>query len=114
METVTSIVVLAAGVLLRLAIPILGTAVLIYLLRNLDEHWQAEAKLTPVSIRKVECWKIQGCPPEEQEHCAAASSPLPCWQVFRQPNGYLQEECMSCKVFIDAPIPALTLEPRRM
>ena len=114
METLTAILVLAAGVLLRLAIPIAGTAALIYFLRKLDEHWQAEAELPPVPVQKVECWKIQGCSPAERKNCAAASSPLPCWQVFRQPNGYLREECIKCKVFIDAPIPALTIEPRRM
>lgn len=114
METITSILVLAAGVLLRLAIPIIGTAVLIYFLRKLDEHWQAEAKLTPVPVEKVECWDIKGCSPAQQKNCSAASSSLPCWQVFRQPNGYLREDCISCKVFIDAPTPALTMEPRRM
>jgi hypothetical protein len=29
-------------------------------------------------------------------------------------NGYLAEECISCKVFIEAPVPALKIEPRRM
>ena len=114
MDTLITILVLAVGVLLRLAIPIVGTAVMIYFLRKLDEHWQAEAELPPMLAQKVECWRIKGCPPAERKNCVAASSPMPCWQVFRQPNGYLREECISCKVFIDAPIPALTIEPRRM
>jgi len=114
METVITILALIAGVLLRLAIPILGTAVLIYFLRRLDERWQTEVQPQPVSVQKLECWKVKGCSPAQQKNCIAASSPLPCWQVFRQPNGYLQEECISCKVFIDAPIPALKTEPRRM
>lgn len=114
METITAILILAGGVLLRLAIPIIGTAVLIYFLRKLDEHWQAEAELTPVPVQKLECWKIKGCSPAERKNCAAASSQLPCWQVFRQPNGYLREACITCKVFIDAPAPALTIEPRRI
>jgi hypothetical protein len=114
MDTITSFLVLLAGVFLRLAIPIVGTAILIYFLRRLDEHWQAEAVLQPVSIQKVDCWKVKGCSPDDRKNCSAASSSLPCWQVFRRPNGYLQEGCMSCKVFIDAPSAVLKIEPRRI
>jgi hypothetical protein len=114
METFTSLLAILVGLLVRLAIPIAGTVVLIYLLRKLDEHWQAEATLPPTPALKTQCWKIKGCSPAQRKNCAAASSVLPCWQVFRQPNGYLQEECISCKVFVDAPVPALQIEPRRM
>jgi hypothetical protein len=114
METITSFLAILAGVLLRLAIPIVGTSFLIYFLRKLDARWQVEAELRPIPIDKPECWKIKGCLPEEIKNCAASTSSLPCWQVYRLPNGYLREECLSCKVFIDAPIPALRTEPRRM
>lgn len=114
MEAFPSFLAILLGLILRLAIPIAGTCILIYFLRKLDAHWQAEAQLTPPSTQSVECWKIQGCSPAQQKNCAAASSPLPCWQVFRQPNGYLQEKCVSCDVFINAPVPALKPEPRRM
>ena len=114
METITSFLALLTGLLVRLAIPIAGTAILIYFLRKLDAHWQAEAQLPPVPAQKAECWKVKGCSPAQKKNCVAASSPLPCWQVFRRPNGYLQEECISCPVFIDAPAPALKVEPRRM
>lgn len=107
METIISFLAVLAGLLLRLAIPIAGTAIIIYLLRKLDARWQAEAQLSPVSAPKVECWKTKGCSPAQQKNCIAASSPLPCWQVFRQPNGYLRKECISCGVFVDAPIPVL-------
>lgn len=110
----TSFIAILTGLLLRLAVPILGTGLLVYLLRKLDAHWQAEANVLPVTAPKVECWKIKTCSPEQQKRCIAASSPLPCWQVYRKPNGYLQEECISCKVFVDAPTPALKIEPRRM
>ena len=113
METITSLLAILAGFLFRLAIPIAGTAILIYFLRKLDAHWQAEAQLPHTSV-KIECWKIKGCSPEQQKHCAAAASTLPCWQVFRQTNGYLREACISCNVFRDAPIPTLKPEPRRM
>ncbi len=111
METITSLLAILAGMLLRLAIPVAITAVLIILLRKLDARWQVEAQL-PVSIEKPECWKIKGCPPDQVKNCIGASSPLPCWQAFRLPNGYLREECLSCKVFMDAPMPALKIEPR--
>jgi len=114
METVTSLLAILVGFLLRLVIPIAGTVVLIYFLRKLDARWQAEAERPPMPAQKVECWKMKGCSPEQRKNCAAASSPLPCWQVFRQPNGYLLEECISCKVFIDTPTPALKAETRRI
>ena len=114
METLTSFLAIIAGLLLRLALPIIGTGMLIFFLRKLDAHWQEEAQLAPVSIQKVECWKIKDCSPEQQKACSAVPSSLPCWQVHRLPNGYLREECISCEVFVDAPIPTLKIEPRRM
>jgi hypothetical protein len=113
METITSLLVILAGFLLRLVVPIVGTVLLVYFLRKLDANWQIEAQL-PQTLAKVECWKAKGCSPEQQKHCVAASSPLPCWQVFRQPNGYLREDCISCDVFRNAPTPKLITEPRRM
>lgn len=107
MEIFVSILAVLTGLLLRLAIPIAGTIIVIYFLRKLDAHWQAEAQCEPIAVQKTECWKAKGCSPEQKKKCAAAASPLPCWQVFRQPNGYLREECISCGVFVDAPIPAL-------
>ena len=103
METITSLLAVLAGVLLRLAIPIAGTIVLVYLLRRLDTHWQAEAKQP--AVQKAECWKVKGCSEEQRKDCVAVSSPQPCWQVFRKPNGYLRKECISCGVFAEAPIP---------
>lgn len=114
MEALNSLLAVLTGLLLRLALPIVATGILIYLLRKLDAHWQTEAQLEPVSKQKVECWKIKGCSPQQQKNCIATASPLPCWQVYRLPNGYLDEQCISCKVFIDAPIPTLRTEPRRM
>ena len=114
METLTSLFAILAGLLLRLAIPVAGTIILVFLLRKLDAHWQAEAELTPVTAEKVECWKIKGCSEEQRKNCLGAASALPCWQVYRQPNGYLQEKCISCEVFINAPVPAIKPEPRRM
>ncbi|NJC98394.1 MAG: hypothetical protein C3F07_07520 [Anaerolineales bacterium] len=114
METLTSLLAILTGILLRLAIPIALTALFIVVLRRLDSHWQAEAELHPLPVQKPECWKVKGCAPDQVKECAASASPLPCWQVFRTSNGYLREECLNCKVFVNAPTPTLTIEPRRM
>ena len=114
METLTTLLALLTGLLVRLAIPIAVTALLIILLRRLDAHWQKEATPPMLAVEKPECWKVKGCRPEQREHCAGAQSPLPCWQAFRLPNGYLREECLTCKVFIEAPAPKLQIEPRRI
>lgn len=111
METILSLLAILTGLLVRLVIPILVTAVLIFALRKLDARWQKEAQ-TLATVEKTECWKIKGCSPEQIEACEGASSPLPCWQANRSPNGYLREECLSCQVFTDASVPAL--QPRRM
>ncbi len=114
MDTLTSFFFLIVGLLVRLAIPIAATFFVIYILRRLDKRWQSEAEVQPVNVEKPECWKVKGCSPEEIANCTAAKSSLPCWQVKRQPNGYLNENCLSCPVFTEAPVPALTFEPRRM
>jgi hypothetical protein len=114
METVISILALLAGLLFRLALPIFITALLIMLLRRLDAHWQTEAQQQTPVVQKPECWKIKGCTPEERTNCIGAKSPLPCWQAYRLPNGHLNEKCLTCEVFIEAPMPALKTEPRRM
>lgn len=114
MDTVTAFLFLGLGLLIRLAIPIAVTCVLVYLLRKLDARWQTEAKFQSMDIPKPECWKLKNCPADQQETCIARYSPQPCWQVFRQSNGYLKEECLSCKVLIQTPPPTLQAEPRRM
>jgi hypothetical protein len=114
METFTSLLYITAGLLLRLAIPILGTILLVFFLRELDKRWQAEAELHPQGVDKPDCWRINGCTPEQTANCEAYTSKLPCWQVNRLPNGYLHEECLTCNVFTNAPIPTLKTEPRRL
>ena len=114
METLISFLYIIAGLLLRLAIPILGTVVLVFFLRKLDKRWQAEAELQPNMMEKLECWKMQGHTSQQFENREAYKPELPCWQVYRLPNGYLHEECLSCQVFTEAPIPTLKPEARRM
>jgi hypothetical protein len=114
MDTLATFFYLSIGLLLRLAIPIAATLLVIYFLRRLDKRWQSEAELQTAKVEKPECWKVKGCPPEQAQDCKAAGSPLPCWQVKRLPNGYLNEDCLSCPVFIEAPVPTLTIEPRSL
>lgn len=114
METISPLPALMAGLLVRLAIPIGLTASLIFFLRKLDARWQKAAQPPELAIQKLECWKIKACPPERMANCVGAQSPLPCWQAFRLPNGYLHEECLICKVFTEAPMPVLKIETRRM
>lgn len=105
MENITSLLAVLAGLLLRLAIPIALTIIMIYFLRNLDTRWQSEAQL-PVLVKKPKCWELKGCPPDQVKNCIAGQSSLPCWQAFRLPNGYLREECLSCEIFRRSPVPA--------
>jgi hypothetical protein len=114
METITSILFVLTGLLLRLAIPILATVVLVFFLRKLDTRWQREAELLPKVTEKPECRKNQVGASEQPVKYDASSSQLPCWQANRLPNGYLNEDCLSCQVFTEAPIPALKPEPRRL
>jgi hypothetical protein len=113
METIISLLALIAGLLIRLAIPLAITALLIFFLRKLDAFWQSEAQLVPAA-QEVKCWEIKDCTLEQQKNCVATKSNLPCWQAKRLPNGYLHEECLSCEVFTEAPMPALKTEPRRI
>ena len=107
MDTLIAILAIITGFALRLAVPIAITAVAIYFLRRLDTRWQAEAKeqlLQPV-VEKMECWEINHCTEEMKATCAGYQSELPCWQALRKENGYLQERCLGCDVFHEAPIP---------
>ncbi len=95
------------GVLLRLAIPVLLTIVIVQLLRIQDARWQQEAEQVPSLVEKPACWEINNCPADRRKDCPGYTSPLPCWQARRLTNGYLREECLSCKIFLKAPAPSL-------
>ncbi len=94
------------GLLIRIGLPVLFTAIVVVLLRKMDEHWQAESRHLPVAAMQKPCWETKGCSPEKRAQCAACESGQPCWQVFRAADGTLKEECLACDVFIQAPIPA--------
>ena len=105
----TTLLTVIIGLLFRLVIPIILTIVVIYGLRKLDERWKREAAegLVPaVQARNIGCWEINNCPAERRSRCAAFANPdKPCWQVFRQGDGRLQERCLVCQIFRRSPIP---------
>ena len=106
---ITLMVVL--GIALRIGIPLVATIVLALALKNLDEHWQAEARNLPVvtvdaNAGNPGCWDIKGCSQEMKQNCVAFAHPeTPCWQVFRTDDGRMQEKCAGCEIFRQAPVP---------
>ena len=108
MEWINSVLVVLAGLGLRLAIPIGITLLAVYVLHKVDVRWQEEATQMPaqVDVEKPRCWDINACPAEKMKDCPVPASPEPCWQMHRQSNGYLAEACLNCQVFHKAPIPA--------
>jgi hypothetical protein len=106
MNDTTAAFAVLAGLAVRLAVPILVTALAVLALRQLDARWRFEAHNQPLQVEKPKCWKIEGCSPSKRKDCAGFKSPLPCWQVFRLPSGYLNEKCLACPVFVKAPLPA--------
>jgi hypothetical protein len=108
METLTFIL----GMALRIGIPVGVTAFLVWLFHCLDARWQNQAEQEGVPTGQnlaanLGCWNINQCSPEGRKTCKAFAHPeAPCWQVFRSGNGNLQEKCLKCRVFKEAPVPA--------
>jgi hypothetical protein len=106
MDAFNAFLVVLTGIFIRLALPIAGTVLLVALLRRMDAQWQLEAEqLAAVPVEKINCWEVKGCSPEDRENCPAFHSQKPCWQERRMENGYLQDQCLGCEVFEQAPIP---------
>ena len=107
MDTLSSILAVLFGVVLRLLVPIAVTALVVYGLHKLDERWQEEARneMKTLVIDEMPCLKMQGISTEQMKLRASLSA-QPCWQVQRSHNGRLSEACLSCEVFLDAPVPA--------
>ena len=110
MDSLETLGILALGVFVRFVIPIGVTALLVWFFRNLDHHWQEEAEQAsvPVMPKNPGCWKIHKCSAEDRAKCRAYANPdKPCWHVFRDSDGLLQEKCLGCDVFKKAPVPVL-------
>lgn len=110
MDTLNSTITLVLGLLFRLAVPVCITAVIVWVLKKLDAHWQAESKqevsLLSSSVKNPGCWNVHNCSEEKRAGCNAFAHPeTPCWQVFRERNGQLQENCLGCHIFKEALVP---------
>lgn len=112
MEGLLTSFAMILGILLRIAIPVIVTFLIIFLLRRLDERWKKETDIGEgqlIKVGNVGCWEINNCPEGNRAKCKAYQNPAtPCWQVFRANNGRLQERCIGCDVFRQAPIPVTT------
>lgn len=108
MEWENAALTLILGVLLRFGLPVAATGLLVWWLRRLDERWKDEGKREMgARARNTGCWELNRCPEEKRAGCAAFANPdLPCWQIFRDRYGRLQESCLDCGVFRGAPSPA--------
>jgi hypothetical protein len=105
MNDTSAALAILLGLGLRIATPLLITAVVVLVLARLDRYWQRQANAAPILVPKPECWNTQHCPPAQRIDCPGYNSPLPCWQVFRRSNGYLDAKCLGCPVLVTAPVP---------
>lgn len=109
MDWLTGSLAIVLGILLRIAIPVAVTIILIVAFKRLDERWKEAADndgRVTVQAKNIGCWEINQCPKELRAKCKAFSNQdKPCWQVFRRENGLLQERCLGCDIFKHAPVP---------
>jgi hypothetical protein len=106
MDANYSLLAILVGLAMRLALPVAITMIAVYLLRKLDEHWQKQAEYELAHpVEEAQTWDLKDCPIEKRSAQPVATSSLPCWQTHRLPNGYLDDECLSCEIFHDAPAP---------
>jgi hypothetical protein len=103
----TSIYVILAVFLIRIAVPLLVMIGLVFLLRRLDARWQLEAlyrqKLESAG-KQERTWELTNCSIAGMTHQPALQANQPCWQAFRKNNGSLHVECLQCKVFRASPV----------
>ena len=113
MEAIYSVLVILLGLVLRVGVPIAITILLVHFLHKLDTRWQAEAELEKNTQLKDEmpCWKDMGLP-VEQIKLRTTTNERPCWQTHRLANGRLRETCLTCEVFLDAPVAASQSQAR--
>jgi len=103
-------IVLGLGI--RFGVPLLLTGLAAFGLRRLDRAWQMQAEHSrpaPLGLgaaaAEVRCWEETDCPPARRQSCPAFAQPdVPCWQVFRAQTGMLMKACLSCEVFLHAPV----------
>ena len=114
METWEGFLLAMSWFVLRFGMPIVGTALIILFFKWLDHRWQRQSMDRRASMGAqallpiIQCWAMNNCPAEKCQNCVAfQNQSKPCWQHFRVVDGSLKEECLSCKVFIGVPAPAI-------
>jgi len=111
MESLTAIMLMFLGLLVRFGLPILMTALLIVGLRKLDELWQSSAVEPSLAMARIKvensgCWLAKDCSQEQRDRCPAYKQQgMPCWQVMRDDHGQMKDACLDCEVFKSAPVP---------
>jgi hypothetical protein len=112
METTTGLLLAVAWFLVRFGLPVLVTLFVCWVLKKIDTRWQSEGQAYRDQIGAanilpaIRCWVFNDCPKEKREGCKAyQDQDIPCWQHFRNKNGYLKEECIDCGVFRGIPVP---------
>ena len=107
METLHPVLVILIGMVLRLAVPVALTALIVYTLGKLDERWQAEARdeKKAMAMDQMPCLKNEELS-LDQIKTRMAMSDQPCWQAQRLQSGYLNEACLDCEIFLSAPAAA--------
>jgi hypothetical protein len=112
MNSLETIYYVIVGLVLRFALPLTLTVLLIIWLRWLDARWQRDADeilMEPSGVSfwegRTPCWDVKACTPEMRASCPVfRDGRTACWQVRRKPGGQLKEECLDCDVFLSAPV----------
>jgi hypothetical protein len=121
MNIITETLALAVLFVLRLGVPIVVTAAIVWGLRRLDARWQAEAEAqrtshavaagliastataSPLAAERP-CWERNDCPPEKRQQCAGcALTDIPCWMARLRADGKLPARCYGCALFRTRP-----------
>ena len=104
MNTLHPILVILIGLVLRLAVPLALTALIVYSLGKLDARWQAEARdeKKALAVDQMPCMKDEELSIEQMK-VRMSLADQPCWQTQRLQSGYLNEACLDCEVFLSAP-----------
>jgi hypothetical protein len=119
MEALSGTWSVIAMFILRLGVPLVVMAVVVYLFRRLDAKWQSEAweRWHADLVQEQEgagaswlarltkpCWQEHGCAESAYRKCPAyTKSNLPCWMARRLAEGSLPTKCYNCERFAMAP-----------
>ena len=115
MESMFGTLTVVSMFALRLLVPIVLAAVVVYAFRRVDLRWQNQAweeeraGLTRVkdaaSIRFLEklsqpCWDEMGCEESDYRKCPGhKQAALPCWMARRWAEGSMPAKCYNCERF---------------